>query len=319
MKYFKSKLGILYNDDTLKLLKTLPSEIIDTVITSPPYWGLRNYEIKGQLGLEDTFHEYLKKLWDIFDEIYRILKPTGTCWINLNDSYSYRTKGGKMSTTKSTLCNGRGINPKLKNTIFAQREKQKYSEKSLLLLPQRFAIGMVDRKWILRNDIIWEKPNAIPSSAKDRFTVNYEHIFFFVKQEKYYFKQQLEKSIWAKKDKRSITGPSYSKGKSEEGQYAMNTSGSYTRGKFRNKRCIWEINTKPFKGEHFAAFPPKIPEICIDAGCPKDGVVLDPFMGSGTTAIVAEKLGRKWIGIELNPKYCEMIKLRINAIPESLF
>ena len=324
MEYFKTEIGTLYNDDTLKLLKTLPSESIDTVITSPPYWGLRDYGIKGQLGLENTFQEYLKKLWTIFGEVRRILKPMGTLWVNLGDTYY---GGGHGGNTKYYI-NNKAVKSKKQgeasNYVPTMQWSNSYPKKSLCLIPQRFAIGMIERGWILRNDIIWYKPNAMPSSAKDRFTVDYEHIFFFVKNKKYYFEQQIEPFAKATY-KRIKYSYNLCKGNIQSSmkytgsrKFQQNVLNGKLKGK--NKRCIWEINTKPFKGEHFAVFPQKIPEICMKAGCPEGGIVLDPFMGSGTTAVVAEKLSRHWIGIELNQKYCKIAAARIEAVEmNSLF
>ena len=275
-RYFETENGILYNSNVLNMLKQLPDESIDCVITSPPYWAKRDYGIDNQIGLEPTFQEYLEKLWEIFDEVYRILKPAGTVWINLGDTYN-------------TKC--------------------------LLLIPERFAIGMIDRGWILRNTIIWHKPNAMPESVKDRFTVDFEYIYFFVKQKKYYFEQQFEPFAEAtlqriqyafNENKGDIQGRVKSSGQK---RFAKNVLEGKIDG--RNKRAVWSITTKPFKEAHFAVFPPDIPETCIKAGCPDDGIVMDIFMGSGTTAVVAERLGRKWVGIEINPEYCEIAKRRI--------
>jgi site-specific DNA-methyltransferase (adenine-specific) len=265
--------GILYNSDVLNALKQFPDESVDCVIMSPPYWGLRDYGVDGQIGLE---------------EVYRVLKPSGTCWVNLGDTYG----GSGAGTTKNVdiekykqnakesyiLPGGKAKSSKLRNT--------KYN-KSLLMIPERFAIGMIERGWILRNQIIWHKPNAMPESAKDRFTVDYEYIFFFTKNKKYYFKQQFEQNKSSDKTTRNPLG--------------------------RNKRCVWSINTKPFKGAHFAVFPPEIPETCIKAGSNEDNVILDIFMGAGTTAVACEKLNRRWIGVELNPDYCEIVRSRLEA------
>jgi DNA modification methylase len=311
--YFSSDAGILYNGDTLQVLKTLPSESVDTVITSPPYWMKRDYGVKDQIGLEPDFHEYLNYLWAVFDEVYRILKPEGTLWVNIDDTYFSKIKGtgGKRSDLlhRKGLVNFQAFDPVLAH--------MNYPDKSLCLIPHRFAIGMVDRKWILRGDIIWHKPNALPSSVKDRFTVDYEHILFFVKQRKYYFKQQFEPYA-------PNSDAEYRRKLREKKRYAVKSSyknntpymhnSSKNKNAFahkRNKRSVWNIPTKPFKGDHIATFPPELPQICIDAGCPESGIVMDPFMGSGTTAVVATKMHRKWIGIEINTHYCDIIKERV--------
>jgi len=291
--------------DALQVLKTLKSESIDCVVTSPPYWGLRNYGVDGQIGLETNFQEYLDKLWKIFDEVYRILKLTGTCWVNLGDTYF---TGINNNDRKKVDGAKKGIEP----------IKCKLPNKCLVQIPSRFAIGMVERGWILRNEIIWHKPNAMPSSVKDRFTIDFEKIFFFVKQEKYYFKQQFEPfsdttfkriKYAYNQCKGDIQGAVKSKGSQK---FAENVNNGNLKGK--NKRTTWFINTASFKGSHFAVFPKDIPEICIKAGCPKNGIVLDPFMGSGTTAVVAKMLGRNYLGIELNSKYIEMANKRIYEV-----
>jgi len=349
----------LYCGDAYEILQSLESESIDCVVTSPPYWAKRDYgedvcrvwggdpdcqhewtdkivipmrgtagvgntgnhskvipgqgtkQIRGmfckkcgawygQLGLEPTFEMYLEHLWMIFDEIYRVLKPTGTCFVNLGDTYF---GGGKGETNGINRAGGIG-GEKFKNI--------KYPPKSLCLIPERFAIGMIERGWILRNVIIWHKPNAMPESVKDRFTVDFEYIYFFTKSKKYYFNQIKEPTQAKVIEKRMFE------------ERRENYDGKYShiqpkRTMSRNKRTVWSINTKPFKDAHFAVFPPDIPETCIKAGCPSDGIVLDPFLGSGTTAIVAEQLGREWIGIELKREYCELVKKRFKDAFGELF
>ena len=335
-RYFETENGILYNWDAPTVLKTLPNSSIDCVVTSPPYWALRDYGVEGQLGLEPTFQEYLEKLWAIFDEVYRVLKPTGTCWVNLGDTYSQ----GKTFTNRNGLSTSKVGSVKNNKKQMVFKSQNAIKQKSLCLIPQRFSIGMVDRGWILRNDIIWEKPNALPESVRDRFTKSHEYIFFFVKNKKYYFEQQFEEYApssdvryrQALRANRSYNTKApyknntpYCHTKYKRGQGGIKSRGNDADGlvvggknsKGRNKRDVWIINTKPFKDAHFAVFPPEIPETCIKAGCPKDGIVLDPFMGSGTTAEVAERLYRKWVGIELNKEYCEIAKRRIKAVAKN--
>ena len=301
-RYFETENGILYNGDVFEVLKNFPEGSIDCVITSPPYWALRDYGVEGQIGLEKDFNEYLEKLWRVFDEIYRILKPTGTVWVNLGDTY--------MNNSSYSSRGRRGFNPK-EGMIY---KSGSVKQKSLCLIPERFAIGMVERGWILRNVIIWHKPNPMPESVKDRFTVDFEYIYFFVKQKKYYFEQQFEPikddfETYKKKLPKSPTNKTLQEAGRGIIKYRDTILESYWKG--RNKRTTWSITTKPFPEAHFAVFPPEIPETCIKAGCPEGGVVLDPFIGSGTTAVVAEKLKRKWVGIELNPEYCKIAEKRI--------
>ena len=252
--------------DALNVLKGFPSKSIDMCITSPPYWGLRDYKHSGQLGQETTPEEYISNLCNVFDEVYRILKDNGTLWVNLSDTYVNK-------------------NHKLDN----------YKCKSLALVPHLFVIEMCRRGWICRNDIIWHKPNAMPSPVKDRFTVDFEYIFLFSKQEKYYFEQQKEKNKDSYNGKR---GSSRTRTKFES---AMRGDVSEKRKNYemRNIRTTWSINTKPFKEAHFATYPDDLVRVPILSGYPVGGVVLDPFMGSGTTAIVALEYFRNYIGIEL--------------------
>lgn len=310
-------LNTIIHGDTLTILKTMPDEIVNCVITSPPYWGLRDYGVYGQLGLEKTYEEYITKLCDIFDEIKRVLKKDGTCWVNIGDTYAGNNVGSYNIPTKS-LC----------------------------LIPQRFAIEMVNRGWILRNVIIWHKPNCMPSSAKDRFTVDFEYVYFFVKNKKYWFEQQFEKH------KSSPHGGKFGHNGNKDNNFGNSDKERFYKEQGRNKRSVWAISTQPFSGAHFATYPEKLITPMIEAGCPKyvcnkcgkpiekiidndkmentkqvgncvgyckcdrstdfdGGVVLDPFIGSGTTALVAKKLGRNYIGIELNPKYIEIANNRL--------
>lgn len=290
--------------DALIELKKLPNESIDCVITSPPYWALRDYGIKEQLGLETTFQEYIFKLCDIFDEVRRVLKNEGTCWVNIGDTY-YSDYGG---------ANEGKVNPEqVKQLKSAGRNKTKAKElpqSCLTLIGSRFAIEMIRREWILRNEIIWYKPNAMPSSAENRFSVDFEKVFFFVKNKKYYFEQQLEKSLYFEIDKRAITGPSKG-GKAISGRYAINKGSAFRKDGMKNKRCVWKINTHGFPEAHFATFPQALCEIPIKAGCPPNGIVLDPFMGSGSVAVIARHLNRNWLGIELNPAYIKLAEDRL--------
>lgn len=294
--------------DVIEVLRTLPSESIDCIITSPPYFGLRDYGIEGQVGLEDTIEEYLDKMLAITAECRRVLKKTGTMFWNHGDCY-----GGIMQS------NWTSKNPEIarkyqKNASqpnsFMQGKKKGY-EKSLLLQAHRLVIRMCDeQQWILRNTLIWWKPNSMPTSVIDRFNVDYEPIFFFTKNKKYFFNQQLEDSIWARHDKRFIKGPSQG-GKAVSGNYAINKGGAFRDDAKRNMRSVWYIPTKSYSEAHFATFPQELCEIPIKAGCPENGIVLDPFMGSGTTAFVAKLLNRNYIGIELNPEYIKLAKDRL--------
>lgn len=354
------KLNQIIEGEALEILKTLSSESIDCIITSPPYWGLRDYgtgkweggnnplcdhkipesefdpknpdsgshimrfnrdscykcgakRVDRQLGLEPKFEDYISKLCDIFDEVKRILKKEGTCWVNIGDTYSAQRWSGKGEgqPTNKMRDGHRDINPE---KIIGMPNK------CLVQIPSRFAIEMVNRGWILRNEIIWHKPNCMPSSADDRFTVDFEKIFFFTKNQKYFFEQQLDPytkplNRWGG-DRLIPNGKSdWDKG---TGQTTYRHKNMRPNPFGKNKRAVWRITTKPFKEAHFAVFPEELIQTPILAGCPKGGTVLDPFMGAGTTGLVAKKLGRSYIGIELNPEYVEMAESRINSCPTPL-
>ncbi|AXN53396.1 DNA methyltransferase [Methanobacterium virus Drs3] len=312
------KVNHIYQGDALEVLQSLESQQVDMCVTSPPYWRLRNYGVEGQLGLEPDFNEYIDKLCTIFDEVKRVLKDEGTCWVNIGDSYNGSGKGGsnpeyqkkhtsfgKIMTEKSIF--GKPVNDK------------RIGKKSLIGIPFRFAIEMINRGWILRNTIIWHKPNCMPTSAKDRFTVDFEYLYFFSKKSKYYFEQQTEPvkeeslkryeyglhSVYADKEKYGGKNSNSVSDCERMGDFVSNPTK-------RNMRTVWKIPTKPYKGAHFAVFPEELIETPIKAGCPQNGIVLDPFMGSGTTASVAKRLNRNYVGIELNPEYHVLIHERLD-------
>lgn len=288
--------------DALEMLKTVDSQSVDCVMTSPPYWGLRDYGVDEQIGLEETPDEYIKKLMNIFNEVYRVLKKSGVMFINISDNY---IGSGKGSSYKGNNQKERYV-PHKEKQIKVGRTVKGLKRKSLAGIPYRFALAMLENKWILRNDIIWKKNNITPSSVKDRFTREHEYVFMFTKYPKYYFKQQLEKS--KSKDKSKVRG---SKGSGEQSGRRKNIENKrdYT---VRNVRTVWEINNQPLKkNKHFATYPEKLVYKCLSAGCPENGKVLDMFLGSGTTLKVAKELGLNGIGIELNPEYIEIAKERI--------
>ncbi len=358
----------IYNMDCLEGMKLIPDKSIDMIITSPPYFNLRDYGTEGQIGQEETYDDYIDSLMSVFNECYRVLKDEGSCWVNIDDVY----------------------------------QKQ-----SLACIPDRFKIKMVDSGWICRNEIIWHKPNAMPSSAKTRFNNDYEKLFFFTKKNKYYFETQYEplKSVVPTTPKRAKNKTSKYKDTKQEStvRQGMNKSRgqklvflrknlpsqeefvSFMRSRItiekivensalkqskvehwfrrdksgfaypsaedwnsikwlvddwskefqkidqqlnditietddilknvekgRIKRAIWSINTKPFKGCHYAPYPEELIKIPILACCPVKGIVLDPFIGSGTTAKVSVENNRNYIGFELSKEYCEIAEKRIN-------
>ncbi len=256
---------MIIHGDCLKKLKELSEKSINMCMTSPPYWALRDYGVEGQLGLEPTFEEYINKLCDIFDEVKRVLRDDGTCWINIGDTYSSTrwTNDEDSGQPMNKFQDGhRGINP--------VKETGNIPDKCLVMIPFRFATEMVNRGWILRNTIIWYKPQCMPSSVKDRFTVDFEYLFFFSKKKKYYFETQYEPIAKSSmKDKR--------RGKIEyEGKWSnmpqtisKRKSFAYIEEGGRNKRTVWTINPKPFSEAHFAVYPEELCETPIKAGCPE--------------------------------------------------
>ena len=320
----------LLTGDALTQLKTLDDESVDMTITSPPYYGLRDYGVEGQLGMEPTVEEYITHLGKIFSEVYRVLKPTGACWINIGDTYA--GNGIYIGKYKETHPDHKdlhtGHSDKYPQKVKGYRDEHTRF-KSQLCVPERLVIEMMSRGYIKRNTVIWKKPSCLPSSAKDRFTVDFEYLFFFVKNEKYYFKQQFEPySEVYLKDKRHEMDeiPTYST-KYPDGIGAID-GGTRTRNNIfesglkeegRNKRAVWSINPARCAEAHFATFPQELIETPIRACCPEGGTVMDIFLGRGTTGILAKKLGLNFIGIELNPEYMEMARRNIFPDQTDLF
>ena len=325
--------------DALAVLRTLADESVNCCVTSPCYWGLRDYGVPGQMGLEKTPEEFVERLVAVFREVRRVLRDDGTIWVNLGDSYAASTKGSG------------GHNPKQDSNAGSWHDSRRWKipgglkQKDLVGIPWRVAFALQADGWWLRSDIIWHKPNPMPESVTDRPTKAHEYLFLLAKSARYYY------------DAKAIAEPCkldtprrYERGRSDHHKNAdggpgnqticktlehmrRRSSGNVTRklangtdsrlnthmgssvpwtdtGEGRNRRTVWTVSTKPFKGAHFATFPPKLIEPCILAGCPPGGVVLDPFCGSGTTGMVARQHGRNFVGIELNPDYAVMARAR---------
>ena len=286
--------------DALTELAQLPSESVDCVVTSPPYYGLRNYEMEKQIGHEESLQDYIDSIVEVFQEIRRVLKSEGTVWLNIGDCYV----GGK-----------KGKGPK--DGLLGLKQKD------IMGVPWRLAFALQKDGWILRQEIIWDKTNAMPENVRDRCSKSHEYIFLLTKSEDYYFDAD------AIKEERSESSIARDRrGRSSESKYADGFVGQTEQGisaprtndedrvvsTKRNKRSVWSVSTKHFKGAHFATFPHDLIEPCILAGCPIDGVVLDPFAGIGTTAGVAQALGRTYIMIELNGDYAKLIPSRIEDV-----
>lgn len=303
----------IYQEPCLETLRKMPDAFLDCVITSPPYWQLRDYGYPEQWGLEPTYQEYLEHLWEMMDEIYRVLKPEGTVWINLGDTY-----GGNNSMASNNGRAGFG-NP---------REKivNRGISKCLMLIPHRFAIGCIDRGWIVRNDIIWAKRNGMPESVTDRFSKKHEYIFFMVKQEKYYFDLDSvrDKHKWANDKRNDGKRHEYSdnaKGQNNE-WVGINAVSFNPKGKNPGDVSdFWDITTKGSNNEHYAAYNDELIKKPIFAGCPESGIIYDPFMGTGSTAEAALRSNRNFIGSEMSEKYCEIANKRLEPFlkQKSLF
>ena len=289
----------IYEGDCIEQLKRLADQSINTCITSPPYWGLRNYQEDKQLGMEDTPEEFISNLVDVFREVKRVLRDDGTVWLNLGDTYC--GTGHKGNYTDPKHKEGRnGQKIALNNKIDGLKSKD------LVGIPWRVALALQQDGWYLRQDIIWHKPNPMPESVTDRCTKSHEYIFLLSKNAKYYFDNESikEDSVTIIKKRTRKTGTGVDSNIGNKGSAGNN-------GK-RNKRSVWTVPTKPFKGAHFATFPPDLIEPCVLAGGPEGGTVLDPFGGAGTTGIVAQQHNRDSILIELNPDYIEIAEKRLN-------
>lgn len=305
------ELNKIYNEPCLETLKKMPNDFLDCVISSPPYWQLRDYGYDGQWGLEPTFNEYLEHLWEMMDEIYRVLKPSGTCWINLGDTYN---SGGNTRSNKEGQVEGAISHEYLENTGFTKTDiKLNGKPKCLLLIPHRFSIGCIDRGWIVRNDIIWAKRNCMPESIKDRFSKKHEYFFFMVKSEKYYFDLDAIRDKHAQIDSRGYKRIKY-EGKGNPNNFSGDVDflGQNPNGKNPGDVSdFWDIPTKPSSSEHYAAYNDKLLEKPLLSGCPIGGIVYDPFMGTGSTAEVCLRTNRNYIGSEMSSKYCEIAEKRL--------
>lgn len=289
--------------DAIEKLRTLPTESVNICVTSPPYFNLRDYGSAGQIGREETAQEYIEKLVQVFREVRRVLRTDGTIWVNIGDSYATRS-GVKPPT-----------NTRNKNGHTEKKKPDGYKYKDMIGIPWLLAFALRDDGWYLRQDIIWQKPNAMPESVKDRCTKSHEYLFLLSKSERYYFDAAAiaEPAMQPEGDPKRSSGRFRQHKQAAIGQNKGKTStlGANSGKKTRNRRDVWSINTKGFHGAHFAVFPEKLVEPCILAGCPEGGTVLDPFAGSGTTGVVAKRMRRNFIGIEINREYWEIATKRI--------
>lgn len=298
MKPYHERGGItLYQGHALSVLQALPDEIVHCCVCSPPYWGLRDYGVPGQLGLEPEPAQYVQALVGIFREARRVLRADGTLWLNLGDTYM-NTRWGKGSA------------PPPKNTgnkaaLSFRRTGEGLKEKDLVGIPWRVALALQADGWWLRSDIVWAKPNPMPESVKDRPTRSHEFIFLLTKSARYYFDQGAVREKHSREWWNETVGEEYMP--QEVGRHDGGKRHGNGTPEGRNIRDVWTVATRPYAEAHFAVYPEELIKPCILAGCPAGETVLDPFMGSGTTAIAAYNLGRRAVGIELSEKYLKEI------------
>lgn len=311
----------LITGDALESLRKLPDESVQCCVTSPPYYNLRDYGCDGQIGLENSPEEYIEKLVQIFREVKRVLKKDGTLWVNIADSYAGSGKGRSKDGTakKETFSKIQRGNEGSIGGVLTKTKSDSCKPKDLIGIPWMLAFALRADGWYLRSDIIWAKPNPMPESVKDRCTKSHEYIFLLSKSPKYYFNHEAIKepaTTFQDMKRRVKNGHGEWKTQKAASVYAVSGSGRsreelYGKDGKRNKRDVWFINTKPFKGAHFATFPEELVKPCILAGSSQGDIVIDPFAGSGTTGAVAIQNGRDFIGIELNPTYSQIMKQRI--------
>lgn len=321
----------ILHGDCREVLRTLEDESVHCVVTSPPYWGLRDYGVAGQLGMEPTYTEHVETMADLFDDVRRVLRKDGTLWLNYGDSYASSVNGRSAADTKAAGNDDRTFRDKPFSTV-----QGILKPKDMCGIPWRVAFALQERGWYLRQDIIWAKPNPMPESVADRCTKAHEYVFMLTKSARYHYDADAiaEDAIYsglANQDASGFKDPRSFNGKHKDGYRTSDKQRGHGRrhagfndrwdqmekaeqcsGK-RNKRSVWNVATKPFSGAHFATFPPELIEPCILAGCPKGGLVLDPFGGAGTTGMVADRLGRDALLIELNPEYADIAHRRIHA------
>lgn len=305
-------INTIYEGDCLEVMKTFPNNSINCIITSPPYWQLRDYGWSGQYGLEPTFQAYLQHLWTWIEECKRVLTDDGTIWVNLGDTYNGAKTGNTQATYTGTVVQKSGIPNQVIN-----KHKNSEPDKCLLLIPHRFAIGCIERGLIIRNDIIWGKFNGMPESVDDRFSKKHEYFFFMVKSKDYYFDLDgIRERCLTKNKLRNKSNESYATAftsplgqglRSEQNPLGKNP-GSVS--------DFWDIPTHPSKSNHYATYNTKLIDKPIIAGCLKGAIILDPFCGTATTGCRALELGRKFIGIEGNPKYVNDARKNIQPFLE---
>lgn len=269
--------SLLLEGDSLRILRLLPAGSVQCVVTSPPYWGLRDYGIEGQIGLEESLHQFINRLVAIFAEVRRVLRDDGVLWLNIGDGYTSGNRGYRAPDKKNPA-RAMSVRPDTPEGL---------KPKDLMGIPWRLAFALQDDGWYLRTDIVWDKPNAMPESVKDRPSRSHEFLFMMTKSERYFYDYEAAK------------------------EPAVN-------GSRRNRRTVWKVHTQATEHAHYAVFPPALIEPCILATSREGGFVLDPFFGSGTVGLVCQKLGRRFVGIELNPSYADLAADRLQTLTHSV-
>lgn len=340
--------------DCREMLRTLPDESVHCVVTSPPYWGLRDYGVAGQLGMEPSLGEHVDTMVSVFAEVRRVLRDDGTLWLNYGDSYATSPNGRPAADVKALGNDDRTFRDKPFSTIGpiyrGKRDAKRWGggnnwdatlkPKDLCGIPWRVALALQADGWWLRQDIIWSKPNPMPESVKDRCTKAHEYIFLMSKNQHYHYDAEaiaepvtastiarLGQDVDSQRGSDRVPGKTNGRMKAVPPKFGWSKYGNNDAPEHRtksgneydlkdgkrNRRSVWEVATQPFSDAHFATFPPALIEPCILAGCPKGGIVLDLFGGAGTTGLVADRLGRDALLIELNPDYAEMAERRIRG------
>lgn len=313
------ELNKIYQGDCVATMKTWPDAFVQTVVTSPPYWGLRDYGVSGQIGLERTPEEFIKRLVGVFREVRRVLRDDGTLWLNLGDSYASgkagRTDHGSSNGSSNLQGNSAGAVPP--GRVIPRRAPPGLKEKDLAGIPWMAAFALRNDGWYLRSEIIWAKPNVMPESVTDRPTKAHEQIFLLSKSKDYYYDHEAIKEDVSPSSTSRYAYDFSGRGEGElvtpggELGHAYAPKGKRSATAKRNKRTIWIVSPRPFMGAHFATFPEDLIVPCILAGSRKMNVVFDPFMGAGTTGLVAAKHSRRFIGCEINPEYIAIADKRI--------
>jgi len=315
MPWYADDTVTLHHGDTLDVLRTMPDESVHCVVTSPPYYGLRDYDGQpGQYGLEATPAAYVERMRAVFAEVRRVLRADGTLWLNLGDSYAAAEGQGNRGPSVALEGGGRpSFRRDSANVAAPRRTAVGLPPKNLLGMPWRVAFALQDDGWTLRNEVVWHKPNSMPESVTDRLSTRHEKLFLFSRSRRYEF------------DLDAIREPQQSLGERHEGRSGYRDEHP-SKGRINTRTLnplggnpgdLWSIPTSPYPGAHFAVFPPELPRRCILAGCPEGGTVLDPFSGAATTGLVAEQTGRRYIGIDLSENYLResLDRLRNRAIP----